>query len=119
MEITMAKTNKKKPVMKKTIKRATKMIKKEHKGLYNVLYVVIFIILIASGSFLYFNQVNQNPTYGSSQNADGFYFYTLVDQNDYYYSANNKIGNQLKQELNQIINNQFVPVSYEIGRAHV
>jgi endonuclease I len=109
----MPKTKKKTSVNKKTLNKAKKILNKKHKGLYNIISIIVLIVSLTFGGFYI---INQSPKYSSSQNNDGFYYYSLVDEGDYYFTANNLIGNALKDQLNTIINQNFIPVSYGDAR---
>lgn len=64
--------------------------------------------------------IDENPTYSSSQNSSGFYYYTpSTEATDYYYSANNLIGTALVNELNQILNENFTPTSYAEAKTYL
>ncbi|MDD3382445.1 MAG: endonuclease, partial [Bacilli bacterium] len=92
---------------------------------------IILIVAVATTYVLYpevfetmFNQnpapIEENPTYSSSQNSLGFYYYTpSTEETDYYYSANNLISDTLVDELNQILHENFSPTSYAEAKTHL
>ena len=80
---------------------------------YRVIMLIIVVLAAAIGYF-FFNDTQPLPTYSSSQNEHGFYFY--VEDEDYYFSANNLEGDQLFDKLGDIISMNFQPVSYNDAR---
>ncbi|MGI6711062.1 MAG: endonuclease I family protein [Bacilli bacterium] len=129
----MAKT-KKTTTEKKVEKQVKKEVKKFQKTkAYKILTFVVAIVLIIGVAVTYvlypeafenlFNQKQDsidNPTYSSSQNSFGFYYYTpSTDEADYYYSANDLVGTTLVDKLNQILNENFSPTSYAEAKTHL
>ncbi|MDO9629420.1 MAG: endonuclease [Acholeplasmataceae bacterium] len=104
--------------VKKTVRKKVRKIKKS--PAYKLTSVIFAIIVIAAGYYYATYMMPSNtPTYSANQNAEGFYYYTLVDAQDYYYDANNLIGENLKNELNDILNTGFTPTSYAEAKTHL
>ncbi|MCR3906249.1 MAG: endonuclease [Tenericutes bacterium] len=81
---------------------------------------ILLVLIIAAVGYWYVNQEQATPpTYGTSQNDEGFYYYTFVDSGDYYDSANNLIGNSLTNELRNILSTNFEPTTYDDARVHL
>jgi endonuclease I len=78
----------------------------------NLLYIVVVIIL-AIGYYAYgLIDTAENANYSIDQDANGYYYYTYVSNQDYYDGTNDLIGNNLKNELNDIINQDLQRASY-------
>ncbi|MBN2268954.1 MAG: endonuclease [Acholeplasmataceae bacterium] len=82
--------------------------------------MILFGILIVAVS-IYIQSENQQEeiTYSSSQNNQGFYFYSEVAENTYYASLNGLIGEELKQEMHTLLNTNFTPTSYGDAREYL
>lgn len=65
------------------------------------LFVLSFIIY-----FFFTSEKPYKPNYQSEQNDEGFYYYSFVPKQDYYYTANHLTENLLKEELRRIISSQ-------------
>ena len=88
----------------------------------NKLISILFTLIVVAAGYYYttYMRPEENPpVYSANQNVDGFYYYTLVDTSDYYYDANNLIGEDLKDELNTILNTGFTPTSYAEAKTHL
>lgn len=97
--------------IKRKVKRKVNKVKKNKT--VNLVYTIL-VIAIAIIAYLYISQLEE-PTYeySSEQNSEGFYYYQYESSNGYYYTANDLIGDNLKQTLHTIINDGFVAQNYE------
>jgi endonuclease I len=75
-------------------------------SIFLVFFVALIIYYVATDNEPY------TPEYSADQNAQGFYYYHLVGSEDYYYQANNLIGNSLKDELHDIISDNVTLKTY-------
>ena len=69
--------------------------------------VIMFVILVIIGFAIYLLTSDDNPTiptYSQDQNEEGFYYYQPMQDNDYYLSAKELIGNPLTLELRTLVN---------------
>ncbi|BCR36391.1 endonuclease I family protein [Mariniplasma anaerobium] len=74
---------------------------------------IILVIIIAIGYYAYgLIDTAENANYSVDQNSDGYYYYTYVSNQDYYDGTNDLIGNNLKNELHDIINQDLERASY-------
>ena len=86
------------------------------------LQLIIFLIALGFAIYYYYQEQNQDPvdtyipSYSSEQNEDGFYYYNLVGESDYYYDANQLIGQSLLLELRDIINQDLTRKTYDEAR---
>lgn len=103
---------KKKPASpaRSTSKSRKKKVQTIRRKPFNLLTLVIFVAMFAL-SYWYFSD-NDPITYGADQNEDGYYYYQVLTSG-YYASANNLIGNALKSELHDILNEGFDPNRYQ------
>ncbi|MBM7453707.1 endonuclease I [Acholeplasma morum] len=94
----------------KHVKKKVNKARKKHKWI-NVLLIVI---VLAVGIYLYYDSLNQTDqnSYSSEQNSEGFYYYQTTSDG-YYQTTQNLIGVSLKEELNDILNDNFTPRSYQ------
>ena len=81
--------------------------------------ILIGLIIVLVGYYFTSLKEEQNFEYGSNQDNKGYYYYTYVDSNDYYYSANDLTKLSLKNELNQIISENFEPASYKEAQTYL
>lgn len=97
-------------------KKLTKKQKNKIKKL--PLPILLLLVLVVGGYFGWVYVIKpyldkQDPvTYSSSQDENGFYYYSTAPNNTYYTSANNLVGEALKDELNEVLNTGFNPTSY-------
>ena len=108
---------------KRTVSLETKLKRKVRKQVKqakkNPLVQILFVLLVIAAVivyFMYFYQPPNTQTYGSEQNSEGFYYYSLVADNTYYSDANNEVGETLKTTLHEILNTGFNPTSYDEAR---
>lgn len=108
-----------KKITKKSItKKLNKKIKKARKNkTFNIIYILV-IIALAVAVYFYLNMPSEpaNHSYSSEQNTEGFYYYNPEQSNGYYYDANGLVDQALKNALNTISNETFVPVNYEAAK---
>jgi endonuclease I len=82
-----------------------------------ILSIIVFLVVAAVVYYLTSNQPNEpTPTYGSEQNAEGFYYYQGSTQNDIYASTDNLIGTALMNELHTLVNENLDLQSYDDAR---
>ncbi len=99
---------------KKTIKKS------QIKKLKKLPLPILILLLIVAGVYFaytyvlpYLNYKDNTPVeYSSSQNEEGFYYYTSAPSTTYYSDANDLVKEALFIELNQIINTGFSPTRY-------
>jgi len=103
--------------IKKQVKKSVRKVKKS--PTYKFTSIILAIILVAAGYYYATYMMPDAPNYSANQNEDGFYYYTLVNSGDYYFDANDLIGDDLKDELNQILNTGFTPTSYEEAKTYL
>lgn len=101
------------PVVKPTKK---KKVPVKRTSFYQILLVLFIFILAAIYIYDSFNQPPNHPTYSTNQNEDGFYYYRYVDSGDYYFDANDKVANELKLSLNQILNETMDAKPYGLAK---
>jgi endonuclease I len=101
------------PVVKPTKRKKVSM---NRTSFYRVLAFIIFFILAAIYIYDVFSKVPNQPTYSANQNEEGFYYYTYVDPNDYYYSANDLVKEQLKSTLYTILNDTMDAKAYGLAK---
>lgn len=80
--------------------------------------MIVLGVLILAVSF-YLRSQDDDITYSSSQNNQGFYFYSEVPENTYYTSLNGLEGETLKQAMHVLLNTDFTPTSYGDARVHL
>jgi len=75
----------------------------------------IFAVFILAFVIVYFikDEDPYVPVYSADQNEDGYYYYSYVSSEDYYYQANDLIGTQLMNQLHLIINQDFSSKTYD------
>jgi endonuclease I len=97
---------------KKSVKKTVRRTKRTAKS--NLLSLILFIV-VALIAYWYATNLEANDpiTYGASQNEEGFYYYTLVSAQDYYYSANHLEGESLESALRLIVNEGFSAQRYQ------
>ncbi len=86
----------------------------KYKNMSKTKLIGILVILLL-GAFIYIYTASDNDThnYSADQNPDtGVYYYHYADIGTYYYQANDLISEQLKSQLNVIINNGFSGIDY-------
>ncbi|MDX9691008.1 MAG: endonuclease [Acholeplasmataceae bacterium] len=90
-------------------KKIKKVKRSQH---YKTLSFIILVVL--SFAIYYFTSQEEPyvPSYSIDQNDEGFYYYSLVEDEDYYFTANQLIGDALKDELHLIINQDVTLSSY-------
>lgn len=93
--------------------KVQKKIEKYQKMSKTKLIGTLVVLLIAAFVYIY-TATNEDPfTYSSEQDAEtGLYYYHYADNGTYYYQANDLVGEQLKSQLNVIINNGFAGIDY-------
>lgn len=99
--------------IKRKVRKQVKQVKK------NPVIQILFVLLVIAAViiyFMYFYKASSTQTYGSEQNSEGFYYYSLVAENTYYSDANNEVGNSLKTTLHDILNTGFTPTTYDDAR---
>lgn len=99
--------------IQKTVRKKVKKIEK------NPIFQILLIVLIVAAALIYYFYFYEAPgtqTYGSEQNAEGYYYYTLVEDNTYYSAANSLEGNTLKTTLYTLLNTGFTPTTYGEAR---
>ncbi|MCK9235815.1 MAG: endonuclease [Acholeplasmataceae bacterium] len=64
-------------------------------------------------SLIFSTLANINPSFSYRQNEQGYYYYTHVDETNYYFTANDLIGEDLIVALRTILHDDFQPVRYE------
>lgn len=70
-----------------------------------MLSLVVLVIVAIIAYWLSQNTNNDpTPTYSADQNEEGFYYYQSLDGDSYYQSTENVIGQALKNELHDIVN---------------
>lgn len=95
-----------------------KKIYKKTKG-RTLVYVIVFLLILLG--FYFFSQIDPFDDRNNrlNQNESGFYYYTYEKQTDYFYTANGLSGNELKQKLNSIINENFKSLNYQEAKTHL
>ncbi len=97
----MAKSNVQKKIEKYQNMSSTKLI------------IILVILLVAAFIYVYTSGQEEPYQYSSEQDAEtGYYYYHYDASGDYYYEANDMIGEQLMSQLNVIINRGFQSVDY-------
>jgi endonuclease I len=101
------------PVVKPTRR---KKVSVNRSSFYRIFAFVLFFILVAIYIFDLYSTKPDQPNYSANQNEDGFYYYSYVEEGDYYFTANDFIGNQLFSVLNTILNNTIDAKSYGLAK---
>lgn len=96
---------------KSTYRRKSSRKKKSTKS--QIISFILFIIVAVVVYVLSQNKDQTPPTYRIDQNEEGFYYYEAAGSEDYYFDANNLIGNALINELRLIVNENKELLSYE------
>lgn len=109
------------PKMKTTAQRKLKreVRKKVRKIEKNPVFQVLLVVLIIAAALIYYFYFYEKPieqAYGSEQNEQGYYYYTLVENGSYYSVANSQAGETLKDTLHTLLNTGFTPTSYGEAR---
>lgn len=108
---------KRKTTLEKQIKRkVNKQVKKIKKNPVVQVLFILLVIAVVAVYYVYFYEKPNSQTYGVEQNSEGYYYYTLVDNNTYYTDANNLVGDSLKTTLHTLLNTDFTPTSYDEAR---
>ncbi|MCU0104626.1 endonuclease [Acholeplasma vituli] len=99
--------------LKKQVRKKVRKIEK------NPVFQITLITLIIIAALIYYFFFYEKPigqTYGSEQNAEGCYYYSLVENGSYYSQANSLQGESLKDTLHTILNTGFTPTTYGEAR---
>jgi endonuclease I len=77
--------------------------------------IVLFAVFIVAFIIFYFidDEEPYIPEYSADQNELGFYYYSYVSSEDYYYQANDLIGTDLKNQLNVLMNVNVTLKTYD------
>lgn len=81
--------------------------------------MILFGVLIVAVSIYIQSQDDEEITYSSAQNPQGFYYYSEVAENTYYASLNGLEGNALKEAMHTLLNTGFEPTSYGDAREYL
>lgn len=95
---------------KSTYRRKYSRKKKSTKS--QIISLILFIIVAVVVYIVSQNQDQTPPTYSALQNEEGFYYYQETGSSDYYFDAQNLIGETLKNELHLIVNENKSLLSY-------
>lgn len=99
-------------------KRSYKSRTKKRKSTQqSILSLILFIVVAAAVYYVTSHESNEpTPTYGSEQNAEGYYYYQGSTQNDLYASTENLIGTALMNELYVLVNENIDLQTYDDAR---
>ena len=77
-----------------------------------IISLILFIVIAVIVYIVSQNQDQTPPSYSTLQNEEGFYYYQEAGSSDYYFDAQNLIGETLKNELHLIVNENKSLLSY-------
>lgn len=86
----------------------------------NTLIYIIAVGIFLIGYYAYgLIDTTEYGNYSINQDADGYYYYSYVSSQDYYDGTNDLIGNNLKNELHDIINQDLERASYAEAKEYL
>ena len=97
------------PVVKPTKK---KRVPKQRQLLQQIFGIIFLVGLISALLSTYLQRPIPPKLYGVGQDANGYYYYHLVSENDYYSPANGLSGDTLSRVLNRLLNDTIQPQTY-------
>lgn len=109
-------TKKKTSPSKQIQKTVRKKVQKIEKNPIFQILLIVLVVAVGLIYYFYFYEAPKSQTYGTEQNAEGYYYYTLVEDNTYYSTANSLEGKTLKTTLHTILNTGFTPTTYGEAR---
>lgn len=77
-----------------------------------IISLILFIVIAVIVYIVSQNKDQTPPSYSTLQNEEGFYYYQEAGSSDYYFDAQNLIGEALKNELHLIVNENKSLLSY-------
>jgi len=89
-----------------------KKVPKQHKLIQQILSVIFLVAVVTILVTNYLQRPILPKSYGSGQDSNGYYYYSLVEENDYYYRANGLSGDLLSTVLHQLLQETITPQTY-------
>lgn len=86
---------------------------------YRIGMIILGILILAVSFYIRSQDEDEDIIYSSSQNAQGFYYYSLVAENTYYAPLNGLEGDALKEAMHTLLNTNFEPTSYGDAREYL